>query len=225
MNKGQLTTRCRNLLNETSTTNTQFTDAMLLDAMNDGYLLAAAKSGLNQSIATASSVLGQALYALPADVLRIQTVKYSDPTLSTAVLLPLTYMTLLQLGARYNNWENDPNGLTLVYYRPKRTVLGLYPKPVAAGTSNIKIYYTERPTKLAAASDIPDLPEEHHILLPYYAAFQMLMMARDPAAGGFKTLFDQGLNQMEIEQSTWSEEELSMGWEGSGSGGTWSSRW
>lgn len=191
----------RTLLNETSSSNSSYTDQVLNDGMNMGYLLACAKAGLNQSIATASGVASQQLYALPADLLRLIAVKYNDPDTTTTDWVDLTIMDVSALGRLYPSWENDVAGIPTVAYRAKRTVIGLYPKPKTAGTSNIKLYYVERPTKLAAGSDIPDLPEEHHILPCYYSAFRALMIARDPSAGGFKTLFEQGLNQMEVEQA------------------------
>lgn len=127
---------------------------LLLNSAEDFYTVCA----------TTTTVIDQARYQLPDDLMKIMRLAYilsgSGDTATYAVLYPMTrnQRELASFGP-----EGDPTN----YYINKDTIT-LVPTPTRAITLHMD--YARRVTDMSSDSDEPDCPEEYHEYLAILAA-------------------------------------------------------
>jgi hypothetical protein len=135
----------------------QFPDSRLNQFVNEGYGIVNRRvpfygQDASQSFSTAA---GANVYAWPADLLRLRSVRDIDRGLELASVLmdDLDRSNPTTQGAPYSYALNGP-------------AVQLYPIP--DGIYNLAYRYWKAPPKLAADADVPALPEDWHSLLVFY---------------------------------------------------------
>jgi hypothetical protein len=161
-------TRVRNISGDT--TSLQFTDSQVTDWVNDGIRECAVQNNLLQKRATQNSVVGQSDYALPADILKLHSIKYDD------VKLPV--ITLEEFDEQYSGV-----GASTTVQRGTPSVcyiwaglLVLFPAPNVVKA--LVTDYTYRATDLASPADanteLP-LPVGYHSRIVDYCLAQVYL--------------------------------------------------
>lgn len=165
-----LKTRIRFLLGDVSTD--QYSDANVLNSLNDHYqqavakIVSTSKSWIcNGEIATTNIVSGQKEYTLPADCLAIDRIEvnYTGGT-NTWIEVGVKDMRNIA-GALTNNPSVDYSNFVHVYDE----YMWLEFEPSTSVTNGIKVYYSKEITALSGASDTPNLIEAALKYLQYGA--------------------------------------------------------
>lgn len=148
----EVISRVRGIIGDTNSL--QFTDAQLLDWINEGIRQCALKNNLLQKTASQATVASQDNYSLPTDILKLHSIKYNK--------VKLDVLTMQQFDDRYTP---DNSGVILkgtpetCYIWAGKVIF--YPVPATA-TDTIRIDYTYTPALIAvAATEIP-LPVGYH---------------------------------------------------------------
>ena len=154
----------RRYINETSTSNTHFTDSELNDYINQAVQFLAVEMEWNIQTDTAVAIQDQALYQLPTDFIELVDVYFNN----TKMII----LDRVDLGTVSPQWQNDPSGTPKICYRFDRNTIGVYnpPDSTQAGFL-IQINYVRLPAELLTDTDIPDLHTAFQVCLPFYAAY------------------------------------------------------
>jgi hypothetical protein len=134
----------------------QFTDASLIQWINDGQRECAIDNNLFQKSATSNTVVGTQEYALPADIAKLYSIKYDNSKLRV--------LTLEEFDEVFES-DGTERGTpinTVIWAGKAR----LYPVPDAVKT--LKIDYISQPTEVANLNDTPALPVAYHRRLVDY---------------------------------------------------------
>lgn len=126
----------------------QFTDASLLDWINDGIRECALSNNLLQKTATQLSVPGVGTYTLPNDILKLYTVRYDSTKLEV--------LTLEEFDQRFSGAQGDTSVDTPGVCYIWAGSLHLYPTPSAE--HNISIEYIYYPQELSTDNLDAELP-------------------------------------------------------------------
>jgi hypothetical protein len=129
------------------------------DAINKVYTNVVVETEADVTVATTTVTAGTNSYTLPAGISRIKSM-FVTPTGGQASR-PLRRMTLDQMIAlrSANAGPNANNGTVNAYCILGLNEFEVYPTPQSADT--LTIYYSIRPTPLAADTDVPILPEPY----------------------------------------------------------------
>ncbi len=144
----------------------QFTDASLIQWINDGVRQCAIDNGLLQKRGTQNTVVGQVDYNLPADILRLHSVKYDN------VKIPVRTLEEYDKLGPYNTDKGTPVGCYV--WAGKLT---LFPSPDAIKVLVIDYIYS--PVAVAVAGDTPAIPESYHSRLVDYCLAQVAQQDDD----------------------------------------------
>lgn len=159
-----LRTAVRRYINEEDSANSHFTDAEILDYLNQGVQFLGTQMEWPEQVDQAVAVAGQTLYTLPDDFIALTDVYFDNKK--------LVILERADLGQISPNWQNDPNGIPTIAYRDNRNVMGLYRTPDTTQDAKIiQIQYIHLPATLSQDTDIPDLHSSFQMCLPFYAAF------------------------------------------------------
>lgn len=155
----------------------QFTNATLVDWINDGIRRCVEENSLLQVKATAVQAVGQKIYTLPEDIFKIH-----------SVLSATERLEILSL----NEFENRSYDLTavgtpevVVVYAGK---LEVWPIPSAVGT--LYVNYTKLPKEIRYINDgtnegyspnLPEIPVSFHTRLVTYCLAQVALQDDDYA--------------------------------------------
>jgi len=82
-------------------------------------------------------------------------------------------------------------------YYIKQKLLGLYAVPTAAKT--ITLIYWAMGGTMSADADLPIIPDEHQLLLVYFAGIQMALEGDDDRMAKFLKLWNDGIYEAKIE--------------------------
>lgn len=146
----------------------QVTDADIVRWINDAQREISVQHDLMQKKATAATVANQNSYSLPADILRLRSVKFQGITLEgisleqADELLPANAQSVAQ---------GYPTGTPCSFWVFAGQI-NLYPAPASTSASDLTIYYTATIVDLAALTgDAPNIitlpPEYHNSILEY----------------------------------------------------------
>lgn len=125
----------------------QFTDAQLLEWINDGIRECAVQNNLLQKRASSSTAVGNSEYPLPTDILKLYSIKYNGSKLQG--------LTLDEFDERYSNVDGGSSSSPTVFY-VWGGVLNLYPTPSSQGTLVVEYIYS--PTDLGSEDYEKELP-------------------------------------------------------------------
>lgn len=145
-----------------------WTDAEYLRTANEIMLLVGDETNCMVSDTTDSAVLDQTEYAIPTTSARIISIGFKGATDTDFVPLERTSIEQLEFldkgGKLPSPWRNE-SGTPVAWYS-RGAVFGLYPKPDANGTDNIKIYFDEIATEMTITASEPFNGDDH--LIPYH---------------------------------------------------------
>lgn len=127
----------------------QFTNANIYQWINDATKECASANQLLQKVATQNTAAGDGDYALPADILKIHSVKYDGVKIRMA--------TLQQADEEFT--LDSSQGTPSIGY-VWAGFLNLYPLPDSV--KELKILYTRTPVEVTADGDSIDLPVMYH---------------------------------------------------------------
>jgi len=148
-------TRARLTLRDTSSdvVRQRFSDAQLLNWLNDGQREANANNLILQSSSTITLVAGTTEYVLPLDFLTTWRVTLNN------IKLPQTNWN--EQDANSVGWQKSSNGIPLryyIYYAPTPTI-GFIPAPsstyVTQSMPTAKVWYIQQSVDLTSVSQVP----------------------------------------------------------------------
>ena len=209
------------LLRETSSTDSNFTDAQINSFINQSIRLMVPIIEQPRKFSSGTQVVaGTATYTIPTDFVMLKTVYFGDKTI-TGDDLPLEFKTEQWLRAHFPNWRDTSTGAR---GRPKYIILLdddtflLFPTPDATESATGKLLtydYLFIPTDLSSDSDTPDLPLPYHDLIKFYACYlcYLNLGKKDEAVLVFKS-FTEHHKLIQRASTIESEENLSFQWIG-----------
>lgn len=157
--------RVRNIAGDTNVL--QFTDASIIQWINDGMRQCAIDNGLLQKRGTQNTVVDQTDYNLPADILRLHSVKYDGNKLP---------IRTLEEYDKVGPFDPTSNGTPVGCY-VWAAKLTLFPKPDAIKVLIIDYIYT--PAEVTVAGDTPGIPASYHSRLVDYCLAQVAQQDDD----------------------------------------------
>lgn len=192
-------TRVRNLAGDTSSL--QFTDAQILDWINDGIRECAVQNNLLQKRASQNTVASQSDYTLPADILKLHSIKWD------AMKLPV--LTLEQFDEQYSgigpNTTSQTGTPSCAYVWA--TTLTLFPAPSSVKVLTIDYLYTPPLHVVGTLGVELNLPVGYHSRIVDYCLAQvylqddnsqMYQMKMQEFATGVQQLKDQAENTFDL---------------------------
>lgn len=197
----------RRLLDETDSSNSNFQDTELTDYLNKALRKVATELEWPIARATATSVSGQAHYALPSNFLLLLDVFFDGKKLD--------FKDLQDMPAHDSNYLSASPDLPKLAYHADNDQIGLYPAPsIAYAAKSIYIDYIKFATDLSADADVPDLLTVVADLLPYWAANLANLRAGNlKTADYFRGLYASEMKILKPKVVKFSEELLGLRWE------------
>ena len=170
------------------------TDAQIVALLNEGQIKLCMEAYLLLTSATTSTVASQAAYSVPSDFIKIEAVFiYNTSTGNKRKLRPIDLM------------RRDPERSTgdpLYYYiwgtnvsSSNSFTVNLQPIPSTSGTSDLEIWFRQRPLTMVSGGQAPEIPEHFQYALPCYAAWKLFQRDQSPLslslAGMYKAEWDE----------------------------------
>lgn len=163
-------------IDQTDSSNSDFTQAQLIEYLNKAIRFAATKILYPRKSGTVSPTAGTKNYSYPSDFMHLFNDAFYGDSSVQGGLTKLRTVILGKMNSIDPNWlestsqnEGDPAYLVLL----NRTQFSLHPAPntAAAASGNlIRLYYAYYPAAITSDSDTPDLPTVVHDLLSTYIA-------------------------------------------------------
>lgn len=209
------------LLRETSSTDSNFTDAQINSFINQTVKLLVPIIEQPRKFSSGTQVTqGTGGYTVPSDFVMLKTAYFGDESIN-GDSRPLQFVTEQVLRAVYPSWRSTA---TANQDRPRYIMLldddtfYIYPTPSAVESASGKklVYsYLFLPADLSSDSDIPDLPLTYHDLIKFYAAYlcYLNMGNKDTAVLMYKSFMEQH-KLIQSASTIESEENLSFSWVG-----------
>lgn len=144
----------------------QFTDAQLMQWINDGMREIASDNQLLQKSATQTVTPGTNKYPIPTDILKFHSAIYDGNDLRFVDLETAKTEGFLtnSSGTPTTTWVWAGN-------------LVLWPTPDAA--KSLELIYTRNPAEVTAVGDVPEVPSSYHIRLVDYCLAQVAQQDDD----------------------------------------------
>lgn len=154
----------RRLINEETAARSHFTDAELLDYLNQAVTFLGTQMEWSEQTSQATAVSGQTLYQLPDNFISLVDVYFDNKKLQVLERADLAVLSPV--------WQSDPGGLPVIAYKADVNVVGLYRTPDSTQDGKIiQVQYIQIPDTLADDADVPDLHTSFQMCLPFYAAY------------------------------------------------------
>lgn len=166
MKVSDIITRVRNIAGDTQ--QIQFSDASVVDWINDGVRECAIANNLLQKRATQASVANQGDYDLPPDLLKLHSVKYNQGK--------LRILTLEEFDAQANEGSFTGTPQLAYIWAGKLT---LYPAPDSSYPLSIDYIYDPAQVSVDALDVDPPLPVGYHARLVDYCLAQVAQQDDD----------------------------------------------
>lgn len=158
-----MTTAVRRYINETDSTNSNFTDSEIYDYLNQAIRFLGTEMEWPLQTAEATSVLDQAVYSLPEDFISLIDIYFDN--------LDLPVIERADLSAKRTDWQDADSSKPQYAYKADNAKVGLWPPPDADNAGLIiQIQYIKVPPDLSDDSTAPDLHVAFQDCLPFYAA-------------------------------------------------------
>lgn len=200
----QLVSQTRVLIDQTDSTNSNFTDSELTGFLNEALQFGATQCGWPRDQIQVQVESNVGSYTLPSDFLSLRNVYFGDPTTNGDVR-PIAIMTEEQLRERYPNWletGTTNNGRPVACFLLDRATVHIYPRPNATESASGKyliLSYTYYPAAMSADGDYPDLPDAYHDYLKFYAG-HLCYAGKLKNAERSKEYLDLFIKQMKLQQ-------------------------
>lgn len=168
----EIFTRVKNLFGDQD--GIQVTEAMCINWINDAQKEAVMQhDNLLMEEAFINVVDGTQTYALPADLLTLNHLWYSDGD----TYYVLKWMSPTEFNEYIDGWAGTAHygeGFPLVYTRIKENEVTLFPVPDTSTTNGLKVVYARYPTDVTVSGSTIDLPKyydqyvEHFCMMKAY---------------------------------------------------------
>jgi hypothetical protein len=142
----------------------QVTEADIIRWINDGMTEVAMDNFLLTKKATTPTVAGTATYSLPADLMKLHSVRFNGTKIKTT--------TLQQVEQDYNLAAVDQGTPEVAWVWAG--LIELYPVPNSI--KNLDIYYTRQPVLVTTTANTPELPLQYHQRLVDFCLAQVAQM-------------------------------------------------
>lgn len=168
--------RVRQIVQQTSSTNSQVSDATLIDWINEATLqicsmLSTLPKESVAGITAASSI------TLGSDVLRVDYAAISDGTTK----FPLATTDFNSFVRDNPNWENASTGKPSTLVRMTDTSWKMYPAPDATWTGKaVSIYGSVLPDDLTSTTESPAVSVTLHRAYPHFCAWLFFLTLNNP---------------------------------------------
>ena len=190
-NLGQIITDARQIINQTDSANSQFSDGQIRIWVNDAYrkiVIALRHLPITDNDYTVSSQT----ISLNSNTITVDQAKLKNPDNSNKYE-SLEIINLDQLLQMDPDYENATTNFPKYLCRVDVTSVVLYPPPkssVTALTTPLRTYGLELPSELTSSTDTPNLPENLHDILSHWAAHRCFTVLNDePRSTQQLTLF------------------------------------
>lgn len=218
-----LRTRTREIIRETSTdaADTHFPNADGLDSfINQSVEFLGSLIEYPRTFQEIQAVSGQGNYSVGVTsyrVISIISAYFGDKTIKGDIS-PLDFFkeeTLKTFNPSWLETVDNGNGRPARIILKDRDTIWCDPKPSAAESATGKkfhINYSYVPATLSSASDVPDLPNPYHNIIPFRAAyFALIALNKIDAAKEFDSQFDK--KRKELQSVATKESDQNIGWQ------------
>lgn len=186
MNLGDMRTKVRRHLGQTSATNSIYADSDVNDAINDALTEVAKETRCLLTSFDQTTSSGTERYGLNSDFLQLVAVELIVDSSLTERLLGVSYEQF----AAYAYQSRDSQGRPSIYRMeygatevtaatPGEIVLWQVPDNNGGADYTLREVYIQMPTALSADSQISEVPRELHLGVTYYAALTLALQDND----------------------------------------------
>ncbi len=163
----------------------QIQDSDIINWINDAMRqFVVSNDGLFEKVDTLGVVPGTQEYALPVDLLLLQSISYKDT--SDTAYRKLKGYSAAEFNEYIDGWSGtDVTGTPTCYQIFAKNIV-LFPVPDHTKADAIKIYYNRIPALVSLPSDTPELPELYHQTIVKYCLTQAYELDEDWDAVGAK---------------------------------------
>ena len=166
----------------------QYSNEQLIDWINDGIRECAVDNNLLQKSGVQQTILNQDVYTIPADVLKIHSIRWDGSK--------LTALNMEEFDEQYGNPGTQDVGVPIVWYI-WGTELRIYPKPQAAKELRIDYLYTPLPHVIGVLDVELSLPVGYHSRIVDYCLAQVAQQDDNMTIYNMKmTEFRTGVQQL-----------------------------
>lgn len=170
----QIITQIRTLIGQTDSSNSDFTDAELLGFANEGQQFIATRIEWPRDIISIQVEEGVPAYTLPNDLIKVRTAYFGDTSVNGDIC-PIPILLEEQLRDIVPGWLDQNSAARGAPTRCAiidRATIIVSPTPDAASAATGKklhLGYVYFPAAMAGAGDYPDLPDNFHDEIKFYA--------------------------------------------------------
>jgi len=201
-------TQVRRNIRDTDATRQRYTDAVLLDFINEAQREVVNATWLIERSSSYSLSPLTTYYLLPTDLLVITHVDFKNPQ---GNIQPLEEKTLKGLDNGNQDWRKS-NGEPLEYWVDQATTsaqqtISYIPIPTVTSTGTVTVRFYYQAPDLSAASDVPFDGKRafytYHQTLVYHATYRIKMIERKvDEANAYLAMYTNGLGLMRNRIST-----------------------
>lgn len=179
----------------------QVTNDDIIRWINDAQRDIGQAQEILETIATTTSVVDQASYIIPSDIISLKRVTYAGKNIKNVSLQEFDqYITDNQDTPTIND-----TGTPEIFYSYGEEI-SFYPVPNVAG-DDIKLYYSQFPAEVASAVDDLTLPIKYHNRIVEYCLQQAYELDENFEAASYKeSQFSNSMSQMK-EDVSWKHHE------------------
>jgi hypothetical protein len=172
----------------------QVTDADILRWINSAQKqIVLQNESLLEKTTTTNTVIGQQVYTLPVDLLKLSAVSYRNST--TTAYFRLKGYSLSEFNEKVDGWDGSTESGDPFCYTISENNIILYPVPNTAVLAGLKVYYNRKPVVVTLTTDTPELPELYHDTIIKFCLQQAYEVDEDWDAVGNKAQeFDREVN-------------------------------
>jgi hypothetical protein len=191
----QLLTNSRSILDEASAS--FWSDAELTVLINDCQReIARRTETLQQTNNAIDGLVGQGIYALPRDAIRLHRIEF-QPTNQSTQIYPMEFTTREQLDRIWGFYQQRQSSYpqyAVLWGMPPTITMQVYPVPAQPGTFNI--FYYRLPVPLVNSTDTSDIPDGWEDLVPLFVSSMAKRKDHDPTWQEDKATFEERLTYM-----------------------------
>lgn len=201
-----MTTAVRRYINETDSTNSNFTDSEIYDYLNQAIRFLGTEMEWPFQTAEATSVAEQAVYTLPEDFISLVDFYFDNKDLPIIERADLSALRI--------DWQNALSSMPQYAYKADNAKIGLYPKPDATNAGlTLQIQYIKVPPDLSDDTTSPDLHVAFQDCLPFYAAFLCELKAGNTKRSDYMiTLYETHKKKLMSKVQKFSDDTLAFRW-------------
>jgi hypothetical protein len=174
----------------------QVTNDDVIRWINDGQIAIVKRNdSALQKTTTLNLIAGQSVYALPADLLILRSLRYKYT--SHASYSRLAYKSIQQFDEQVDGWDGSLyNDAAPRFFTKDENNVILFPTPDESATGGLKVLYNQVPVSVTSTSDDLSLPLIYHSTIDTYCMWQASLLDEDhEPALMYQSNFQQGIDE------------------------------